>query len=532
MLNPPPVLRVTGPLFPLVTTVTLTSVPLPMLRPGKAIENTSTPMSSQTHYIPLNPEINPEQPFNPYSHRNRRALKVEERQRLHDTAIRSGFGASLPHLRRRADDRERTVLGDGLSFPGLWVGDEVGKGKEFRLDLKLGQPGVDVIKHYEALPIQGGAFKQDQNQSNAQPKIQPLALTDHIMHEETTMPIAEVLEIPDTLNGMAQPSDLEIVGQDSPVPQIQTQASPPPWATLSSSPLSIVSKPSQKTAKARSMATCLSESSSIALWVRINSQTVRTKYMKVSPSASSLNTHHLTAKTGKWTPFRFDVIRRATPPAALAENRGSRDRFKSTSANKTDEGILRYGSIVVLVDLQTGVRSEHVKLVRVEKNEVLIGEDEGHPISELQRVGFVRVDEGKEDSEGRWYLSAPGARAGGGELLPPSTASSRRRKVPPEPEPNPEPMTDPITLESAIIPSTPEAGPSAPKKRKTKRNALALAVLAEDEEGGQLSVLSWAKAERGMKEIVTNNGKDAMVRMADVEKVEDWMCWIIGGVCK
>ena len=280
------------------------------------------------------------------------------------------------------------------------------------------------------------------------------------------------------------------------------------------------------------MASCLTERDSVSLCVRINGQTVRTKYMKVE----STDTPQFTAKTGKWTPFHFEVIHRAVPLAAEAKSVRPRSKL-SREEEKAD--VMTYGSIVVLVDLQSGVRSEAVKLVQVKRNEVIVGADEGYPISELQRVGFVRLENGSEFvGEGkRWYLSAPGAKLGGGELLDPlapGRSKSRRSMKAPVSVPTQE-VAVPETLDRIEHDKPPEAGLSGSekptKKRKTPQNALARATLAEDDDNSSQAILSWAKADHLDQEIVTNDGEKMFTRNVVVDKVEDWMCWVICGVC-
>ena len=53
------------------------------------------------------------------------------------------------------------------------------------------------------------------------------------------------------------------------------------WATFDSAPVTIISKPSKKTAKTRNISSCILAGGPVSLFNRINSQTVRTKYMTV-----------------------------------------------------------------------------------------------------------------------------------------------------------------------------------------------------------------------------------------------------------
>jgi len=62
---------------------------------------------------------------------------------------------------------------------------------------------------------------------------------------------------------------------------------------------------------------------------------------------------------------------------------------------------------------------------------------------------------------------------------------------------------------------------------------LAKAALREDEDLTG-SMLVWQEASRGMKDIPVEQGKKVAgpmrTMLADVEKVEDWMCWTIMSV--
>jgi hypothetical protein len=463
---------------------------------------------------------------------------------------------------KRGLTMEREALQDGLAFTGLHVNEAVGKGKEFKLQLILGQPGSESFPPPPATAEDeaGVATAAETDLGADIDASTTAALVDHLQAaaEAST-------EIEDNSVAPHQTTDTKPQQESEANPIVGTEtnetAPAPAWASFGSGSLSIVTKPSQKTAKARSMASCMVRDDSFSLWVRIHSQTVRTKYMKLElESGGAGETPQLTAKTGKWTPFRFEVVRPAAMPPVEVKGRG---RARVSSDDKDE--ILTYGSIVRLVDRQSGVRSEPVKLVKVERNEVIVEGTDGHPLSEFHRVGFVRLVDGEEDLEdgGRWYLSAPGARLGGGEL------AAQKITVVVE-EDDDEPTADiatplggadgegddggevPVTLEGAEQEDTgtskrkaDEDAPRRPKKRRrTKRNALAAAVVAEEEEGSLQAVLSWAKADRHEKiqeeeqEQTAKDGKrdkgsnGDKAKVQTVERVEDWMCWTIGGVCE
>lgn len=79
------------------------------------------------------------------------------------------------------------------------------------------------------------------------------------------------------------------------------------WASFDSAPVTIISKPSKKTAKTRSVSSCILAGGPVSLFNRINSQTVRTKYMTVDSG-------QLCASNVAWSAFNVNVVSR--PPNA------------------------------------------------------------------------------------------------------------------------------------------------------------------------------------------------------------------------
>ena len=375
-------------------------------------------MTSQTHNIPLGLATDPFVPIDIETDPKKKAKRSSE-DKLREMAAASGFGGALPWERKKTASRERQALSDGLTFPGLWVAEIVGKQKDFEIELKLGLPGV--------LAAQAQPGAQQVTIDSTQPQTD-IASTENILTAEE-IEKAQALQAsseghqvdPSLLDSATFEKKADV--SQSIVPGLDVGGSGTVgWATLPSNALSLVSKPSRKTVKARNLASCLTASDPFALYVRINSQTVRTKYLKMDGGADNPS---LVSRTGQWTPFKFQVVSRAV--ASPSDLTSTTRRYPEYDALTPD--ILTYGSIVRLVDLQTGVKSEPVKLVKVEKNEILVREKEGHPVSELQRVAFARVQGGAEDLRGgaRWFLSAPGARAGGGELLPEHPVRLKRK---------------------------------------------------------------------------------------------------------
>lgn len=74
------------------------------------------------------------------------------------------------------------------------------------------------------------------------------------------------------------------------------------WASFDSAPVSIISKPSKKTAKTRNISSCILAGGPVSLFNRINSQTVRTKYMTIDHT-------QLCASNVAWSAFNVNVTR-------------------------------------------------------------------------------------------------------------------------------------------------------------------------------------------------------------------------------
>jgi hypothetical protein len=492
----------------------------------------------------------------------------------------------------------------------------LGKSKQFELELQIGQPGQDppeepageaniaqpedipeldmnpppAIDHDSGVepappapdsPFPPGltaADLEDIGGSNSdfmttfEQHLNDSALADQHEHEREhdVIPERTTTEVPagsyatnneSLVEGYSQPSAVH----SEPVPPRRSHRSlaykhlpraienPSPWVTFTSSPLTIVSKPSIKTAKARSMTSCLTSKETFALYVRINNQTTRTKYMKLDDG----HPPRMTSRTGKWSPFHFEVIHRQ--PIANKTD-ADMERFRQLGSRYDD--VLTYGSIVALVDANTGIKSEHLRLTKVEKGIAVVDNDDGHPISELHRVAFVRVAPAGEfggDFTARQYLSAPGARIGGGETLEPKQESRTPTPLPVTaaaassvaPEMSdasgihlPQTLGDISSVFADAPASVVEAGgsetpfptdhatqsrPQPGKKRKTPRTALAKAAVAESEDTG-LTALAWSTATRGVQEIQEVVARKSVRRLATVETVEDWMCWTIVSV--
>ncbi|KAH8835267.1 hypothetical protein DL96DRAFT_1454802 [Flagelloscypha sp. PMI_526] len=162
------------------------------------------------------------------------------------------------------------------------------------------------------------------------------------------------------------------------------------WASFESAPVAIISKPSKKTAKARSIASCILEGGPVSLFNRINSQTVRTKYMVAENDS-------LHASSNSWSAFNVNVIRR--PPGT----------------STTGPQPVTYGCEVVLSDARTGLTTPPLVIRKIDKAKV--SKEDGGPVSQMQKIVLQRVNEDGSNH----YLSAQAPDVAGAPQSPSSS---------------------------------------------------------------------------------------------------------------
>ncbi|KAG9314277.1 hypothetical protein JVU11DRAFT_5065 [Chiua virens] len=162
------------------------------------------------------------------------------------------------------------------------------------------------------------------------------------------------------------------------------------WASFDSAPVTIISKPSKKTAKTRNISSCILAGGPVSLFNRINSQTVRTKYMTIDSA-------QLCASNVGWSAFNVNVVRR--PEDAPPVHGGHQ--------------AVTYGCEVVLSDTLSNIATSPLVIRKVDKGRV--SPDDGGPVSQMQKIALQRVN-----ADGsRHYLSAAGPVPG-----PPGVAQS------------------------------------------------------------------------------------------------------------
>ncbi|KAF9270184.1 hypothetical protein L218DRAFT_952368 [Marasmius fiardii PR-910] len=166
------------------------------------------------------------------------------------------------------------------------------------------------------------------------------------------------------------------------------------WATFDSAPVTIISKPSKKTAKTRNISSCILAGGPVSLFNRINSQTVRTKYMTIDHG-------QLCASNVAWSAFNVNVVRR---PHEMP-NIGPQP--------------VTYGCEIVLSDTQSGIATAPLIIRKVDKGRV--SAEDGGPVSQMQKIALQRVN----PDGSRHYLSAAGPIPGTtGVVAPPAPGMS------------------------------------------------------------------------------------------------------------
>lgn len=185
---------------------------------------------------------------------------------------------------------------------------------------------------------------------------------------------------------------------EPPPPALNLEGSDPPsgrvWASFDSAPVTIISKPSKKTAKTRNISSCILAGGPVSLFNRINSQTVRTKYMTIDHA-------QLCASNVAWSAFNVNVVRR---PSTVAVG-GPQP--------------VTYGCEIVLSDTHSGISTSPLVIRKVDKGRVCA--EDGGPVSQMQKIALQRVNQ----DGSRHYLSAAGPIPGTpGVVAPPAPGMS------------------------------------------------------------------------------------------------------------
>uniref|UniRef100_A0AAQ6INP3 Recombination signal binding protein for immunoglobulin kappa J region-like n=1 Tax=Anabas testudineus TaxID=64144 RepID=A0AAQ6INP3_ANATE len=132
--------------------------------------------------------------------------------------------------------------------------------------------------------------------------------------------------------------------------------------------IKVISKPSQKRQSMKNADLCISSCSRVALFNRLRSQTVSTRYLSVDRGA-------FIASARQWTAFTITMGRCRADQGDFVLN----------------EGFICYGCVVQLVCTETGVALPPMVIRKVNKQHAILDVDE--PVSQLHKCSFQFRDD-------------------------------------------------------------------------------------------------------------------------------------------
>ncbi|XP_018558450.1 recombining binding protein suppressor of hairless-like protein isoform X2 [Lates calcarifer] len=130
--------------------------------------------------------------------------------------------------------------------------------------------------------------------------------------------------------------------------------------------IKVISKPSQKRQSMKNADLCISSCSRVALFNRLRSQTVSTRYLSVDRGA-------FVASARQWTAFTITM-------GKLEDQRADQGDFVLS------EGFICYGCVVQLVCTESGVALPPMVIRKVNKQHAILDVDE--PVSQLHKCAF------------------------------------------------------------------------------------------------------------------------------------------------
>ncbi|PWN22655.1 hypothetical protein BCV69DRAFT_93519 [Microstroma glucosiphilum] len=302
---------------------------------------------------------------------------------------------------------EDIVLDRSLNakFGHLHVGASTKSAKTFQLQLQLFEPVTNQQEHSQRSSSYSASIGPSPAKS---PRLYNASESFPTPGTSTSPAYAS----PSSSSGYFHPGNVDMLG-GRPASRYTASGTTLPMQQdivldCTSDPITVISKPSKKTTRAKTSSTQITPELAICLFNRVNSQNVRTRYMAVDQGK-------LSARNDSWTTFYMRPVGR------------TRVGHETVSDAAAGEGAaVTYGSIVVLEVPGIGVVSDEMIVCKVEKGKIIVpastgsatsssssslgqgqeaGGTEGGPISQMQKVAFMKYEPVK--ATGKSTLAPP-----------------------------------------------------------------------------------------------------------------------------